>query len=153
MGSSSAVADPDSAAPVATLAHGEHLLDYEVMAEYRQRFSEYCIKGYDYENDSANKGKARDAGLTFFRPLEIVADKHGKGAGGCARRAELERNRRLARAHRLELNVQGWRFQGSGIRDQGSDGRLWAINTQVRVVIPQEDIDDVFLIGDRSFTL
>ncbi|MDR1350844.1 MAG: hypothetical protein LBJ59_08755 [Zoogloeaceae bacterium] len=138
---------PDRAAPVAALVYGEHLLDYEVVDEYRLRFSEYCVKGYDYAGDKALKGKVTDGGLTYFRPMHMVADKHGKGQGGCERRAELEKNRRLARAHRLDLTVQGWRFRTDNL------WRLWAINTQVRVTIPQEGIDDVFLIGDRAFKL
>jgi prophage tail gpP-like protein len=141
------LAEPSAAAPVAALVHGEHILDYEVTDEYRLRFSEYCVKGYNYDGDQANAGRVKDSGIRFFRPMQIVADKSGKGQGSCARRAELERNRRLARAHRIELAVQGWRYQRT-------DGwRLWAVNTQVRVTIPQEGIDDVFLIGDRIFTL
>jgi prophage tail gpP-like protein len=141
------LAEPSSAAPVAALIHGDHILDYEVTDEHRLRFSEYCVKGYDYEDDQDNTGRVKDAGIQFFRPMQIVADKSGKGLEGCARRAELEMNRRLARAHRIELTVQGWRVLAS------EEWRLWAINTQVRVVIPQEGIDGVFLIGDLSFTL
>jgi prophage tail gpP-like protein len=148
------LAEPTDAAPVATLIYGEHILDYEVTDEYRLRFSEYCVKGYDYAGDKPNKGRVKDDGITFYRPMQIVADKHGKGQGGCERRAELERNRRLARAHRIELSVQGWRFLMTDDRRQKTEGwRLWAINTQARVVIPQEGIDDVFLIGDRAFRL
>ncbi|MDR0673313.1 MAG: hypothetical protein LBF93_06585 [Zoogloeaceae bacterium] len=147
------LAEPDAATPVATLIYGEHLLDYEVTDEYRLRFSEYCVKGYDYEGNSSHAGKAKDDGITFYRPMQMVADKHGKGRGGCARRTELERNRRLARAHRLELPLQGWRYQAAGDGGEVADWRVWAVNTQVRVVIPPEGIDDVFLIGDRSFRL
>ena len=149
--------EPSKAAPVTALIYGEHILDYEIVDEHALRFSEYCVKGYDADEDSAPMGKARDKGINFYRPMHIVADKHGQGLGGCERRAELERNRRLARAHRIELTLQGWRYQASGIRDQesgiGDDWRLWDINTQVRVTIPPEDIDDVFLIGDRAFRL
>ena len=55
---------------------------------------------------------------------------------------------RLARAHRIELEVPGWRYQ-----DEDGNWQLWAINTQVRVIIPEEGIDDVFLIGERTFRL
>jgi prophage tail gpP-like protein len=141
------LAAPTKAAPVTALTYGEHILDYEVTDEHSLRFSEYCVKGYDYDEDEALSSKVRDKGIAHFRPMHIVADKHGRGLGGCERRAELERNRRLARAHRIELTVQGWRYP---VRD---DWRLWDINTQVRVTIPPEGIDDVFLIGDRAFRL
>jgi prophage tail gpP-like protein len=141
------LAEPSNAEPVTKLVYGTHLLDYEIVDEYSLRFSEYCVKDYDSEENEDLNGKVTDSGIEFYRPMHLVADKHGRGLGGCERRAELERNRRLARAHRIDLNVQGWRYQA------GNDWRLWDINTQVRVVIPPEGIDDVFLIGDRSFRL
>ena len=134
---------PTDAAPVATLLYGSHIKHYEVVDEFKLRFSDYWIKGYDYENDAALKGAAKDGGIGYFRPMHIVADRHGQGLGGCDRRALLERNRRLARAHRIDLDVVGWTHAGG----------LWAVNTQVRVIIPEEGIDGVYLIGERAFTL
>ena len=137
------LSEPTSAAPVATLVYGEHILSYNVVDEYKLRFSEYVVKGYDHDSNVSTKGSVKDDAFEFFRPLHIQADKQGQGVGGCDRRAELERNRRKARAHRIELEVQGWRHEAG----------LWAINTQVRVVIPLEGIDAVFLIGERTFKL
>ena len=134
------LSEPSNAAPVATLVYGEHLLSYDVVDEYKLRFSEYVVKGYDHESSLSTKGTVKDEAFDFFRPLHIMADKQGQSVGGCDRRADLERNRRKARAHRLELEVQGWRHEAG----------LWAINTQVRVVIPPEAIDAVFLIGERT---
>lgn len=134
---------PTSAAPVATLVYGDHIESYSVVDEYRLRYSDYLVKGYDYAANQALKGAVKDGGLTYFRPLHIMADKLGKSLGGCDRRAELERNRRLARAHRIDLDVYGWTHAGG----------VWEINTQVRVVIPDRNIDGVYLIGDRIFTL
>lgn len=134
---------PTAAAAVATLVYGEHIASYAVVDEYKLRFSDYVVKGFDYAAGEATKGGVKDAGLNYFRPMHIVADRSGQALGGCGRRAELERNRRQARAHRLELEVVGWRHAAG----------LWAINTQVRVVIPREGIDDVFLIGERGFVL
>lgn len=136
---------PTSAAPVATLEYGVNLKAYELVDEYKLRFSDYVIKGYDYASNAALKGAVKDSGIAFFRPMYIVADRAGQGLGGCDRRANLERNRRLARAHRLEVTVQGWRYQNDDA------WRLWAINTQVRVIIPDEGIDGVFLVGERAF--
>ncbi|MCK9635965.1 MAG: hypothetical protein M0R41_06780 [Methylobacter tundripaludum] len=134
---------PTAAAPVATLIVGSHIKRYDVVDEFKLRFSDYWVKGYDYENDAALKGAAKDDGIGYFRPMHIVGDRHGQGLGGCDRRAIMERNRRLARAHRIDLEVVGWTHEGG----------LWAINTQVRVIIPAEGIDGVYLIGERAFTL
>lgn len=134
---------PTDAAPVATLVYGEHFESYDVVDEFKLRYSDYVVKGYDYASDQALKGAVKDGGIGYFRPLHIMADKYGQGLGGCDRRATLERNRRLARAHRIDLEVYGWTHAGG----------VWEINTQVRVIIPDEDIDGVYLIGDRAFTL
>lgn len=139
---------PTAAAPVATLEYGVHIKSYEVVDEFKLRFSDYVIKGYDYASDAALKGVVKDGGIHFFRPMHIVADRHGQGLGSCDRRAHLERNRRLARAHRIDLEVPGWRYQ-----DGSGNWQPWAINTQVRVIIPEEGIDGVFLIGERTFRL
>lgn len=139
---------PTSAPPVLTLEYGKHFTRYEVVDEFKLRFSDYVVKSFDYSSDVSLRGGAKDAGITYFRPMHIVADKASHGAGGCERRALLERNRRLARAHRIELEVPGWRYL-----DAHGDWQPWAINTQVRVVIPHEGIDDVLLIGERGFKL
>ncbi len=140
--------EPTDAAPVAALEYGVHIKRYDVVDEFKLRFSDYVIKGYDYSSDAALKGAVKDGGINFFRPMHIVADRHGQGLGGCGRRANLERDRRLARAHRIELEVPGWRY-----KDADGNWQLWSINTQVRVVIPEENINDVFLIGERAFRL
>lgn len=139
---------PTDAPPVATLQYGMHFQVYEVIDEYKLRFSDYVIKTFDYSSDVAIKGAIKDNGITFFRPMHIVADRHSNGLGGCERRATLERNRRQARAHRIELEVPGWRYQGADEK-----WHRWSINTQVRVIIPEEDIDGVFLIGERTFRM
>lgn len=132
---------PDNSTPVATLNYGQHFKRYSVMEDYRQRYSDYVIKGFDYDGGHALKGSIKDSGISYFRPMHIMADKHGHKLGSLQRRAELEHNRRLARALRIDLTVPGW---------QHTTG-LWAANTQVRVVIPAEGIDGVYLIGERTF--
>ena len=137
---------PTEAAPVASLVYGVHIKRYNMVDEFKLRYSDYVVKSYDYANNSALKGAAKDSGITFFRPMHIVADRHGHTLGGSGRRAELERSRRLARAHRIELEVQGWRYL-----DASGERQPWAINTQVRVIIPGEGVDGVFLVGERAF--
>lgn len=143
---------PSEETPVTTLEAGRHFTRYERVDEFRLRYSDYVVKSFDYASDKALQGAVKDDGILFFRPLHIVADQHGQSLGACDRRAELERNRRLARAHRIELELPGWRYQ-----DRAGRWQLWKINTQVRLVIasedPSEHIDSVFLIGERSFRL
>ena len=144
--------EPTDEAPVTTLEKGKHFTKYQPIDEFRLRYSDYVVKSFDYGNDKALQGAIKDSGISFFRPMHIVADRHSQSLGSCDRRAELERNRRMARAHRIELDVPGWRYQ-----DASGKWRLWKINTQVRLVIPSEDpdehIDGVFLIGERTFGL
>lgn len=131
---------PTSDEPVATLVYGEHIKQYDIVDEHKLRFSEYRVKAFDYEGDRPVSGTIRDDGITFYRPMHVIADRHGKGLGACDRRANFERNRRLARSHRIDLEIPGWKHAGG----------VWAVNTRVRVVIPQEGVDDVLLIGERE---
>ncbi len=133
--------EPSNADPVAVLVYGEHFTEYETVDDFDMRFSEYVVKSFDYESGTALKGSAPDPGITFFRPMHIVADRHGNNHGSCKRRAQLECNRRLAKAHAINFTVSGF----------GHANGLWKINTQVRIVIPDEDIDGIFLIGQREF--
>lgn len=132
---------PSAAEPVATLESGLHFKSYVIIDEFRLRYSEYYVKAYNYDSDRGIRGRSHDRGITFYRPLHIIADRLSSGVGSCERRAILERNRRLARAHRLELEVFGW----SHTTD------IWKINEQVRVIIPEEEIDEVYLIGEIEF--
>jgi prophage tail gpP-like protein len=132
---------PSNSAAVATLSYGQDFKHYELHDNFDLRFSEYVVKSFDYTGGAALKGAVKDGEFNFFRPMHIVADRTGRELGGCERRAELERNRRLAKAHALNLSVPGFHHA------QG----LYAINTQIKVVIPQEGIDQVFLIGERTF--
>lgn len=134
---------PSSSPPIAKLEYGTHFKSYNIINEYKLRFSDYCIKSFDYESSIALQASVKDKGIMFFRPMHIIGDKHGKTIGACQRRAELERNRRLARANRIEVVVQGW----------GHQSGLWRANQQVRVVIPQERIDGEFLLGERELMI
>jgi len=138
--------EPTDEPAVATLTYGKYIKSYRIIDEHRLRFSDYVVKSFDYGGGKALAGAVKDTGISFFRPMHIVADRYGQSLGGCDRRAEFERNRRMARAHRIELKVYGWFYIAA-------DGlpQYWRINTQVRVVIPKEGIDDVFLVGERAF--
>lgn len=136
---------PTSAGAVATLTYGQEIKSYQLVDEDKLRFSEYVVKSFDYAADAARKGSIKDEGINYFRPMHIVGDKASQSDGGCGRRAELERNRRQARAHRVEIEVPGWHYL-----DLDGEPKVWRVNTQVRVVIAPEGLDDVLLVGDRT---
>lgn len=136
---------PTNDKPVATIEYGRHIERYDVINEYRLRYSDYLVKSYDYGGARAIHGRSKDDGITFYRPLHIIADRTGYGIGSCERRATLEHVRRLARANRIEFTLPGW--------INPETGKLWELNTQVRLVVTPEEIDDVYLIGDLTFSL
>lgn len=137
--------EPTNDKPVATIEYGKHIEHYDVVDEYRLRYSDYVVKAYDYSGAGAIHGRSKDDGITFYRPLHIIADRTGYGIGSCERRAVLEHVRRLARANRIEFALPGW--------INPETGKLWALNTQIRLVIAKEEIDDVYLIGELTFSL
>jgi prophage tail gpP-like protein len=141
--------EPTSAAAVATLTYGREIKSYQVVDEDKLRFSEYLVKSFDYAAGggagAARKGGAKDEGINYFRPMHMVGDKASQSDGASGRRAELERNRRQARAHRVEIEVPGWHYLGPD-----GEPKAWRVNTQVRVVIAPEGLDDVLLVGDRT---
>lgn len=138
--------EPSSAAPVATVVLGEQILEYSINDEYSMRFSEYQVKSFDYDANSSRLGAVQDGAIKYFRPMHIVAERHGGSLGALKRRAELERNRRQARAHSIDLTLRGWGYGAA------ASWQPWRINTQMRVVIPDEGVDAVMLIGDVTFT-
>jgi len=138
---------PTDDPPVTTLEYGVNIAEYTIVDEFKLRFSEYVVKSFDYAADAPRRGAAKDDAFNFFRPMHIVADRYSHGIGGCERRALLERNRRQARAHRIELEVNEWRYV-----DGAGNPVPWQLNTQVRVIIPEEGIDEVLLIGDIGFS-
>lgn len=143
--------EPTGAGAVATLTYGQEIKSYQLVDEDKLRFSEYLVKSFDYAAGggagASRKGRAVDAGIQYFRPMHMVGDKASQSDGGCGRRADLESRRRQARAHRVELEVPGWHYL-----DLDGNPKAWRINTQVRVVIGPEGLDDVLLVGDRTLS-
>lgn len=136
------MAEPDNNPPVATIEMGKQIKELTINDDYRQRFSEYLVKSFDYGANTARKGTVKDDGLNFFRPMHVIADRMGNSLGALQRRAEMERNRRLARAHSLVVTVVGWGHEQSGL------WQPWQLNTQVRAVVSDEGIDQTLLISD-----
>ena len=141
--------EPTGAGAVATLTYGREIKSYQLVDEDKLRFSEYLVKSFDYAAGggagAARRGAVMDEGINYFRPMHILGDRVSQSDGSCGRRAGLERNRRQARANRVEIEVPGWHYL-----DLDGNPKVWRVNTQVRVVIGPEGLDDVLLIGDRT---
>jgi prophage tail gpP-like protein len=84
----------------------------------------------------------RDEGVTRYRPHLIVAEAQADDAHA-QKRAEWEMRRRLARAIRATIQVNGWRQQ---------DGRLWTTNEMVDVTAPWLALDRELIIAQVQYS-
>lgn len=113
------------------LLQGRNILDASGQLDNSERFSDYIVKGQasyrdetDGETEAHAEGKARDPGVTRYRPMLIVADAESNAASA-SDRATWEANTRMGRAASATIVVQGWR--------QTPGGELWAPNMLVSV--------------------
>ena len=116
------------------LTLGENLLSLDFNEDYRDRFSEYVVKGYGRANGQegddidvktvvTQKGSATDSGIVRYRPMIIIADSK-IDAKDAAARALREQRRRLAKSVSFEAEVVGWTRAG---------GHLWMPNLLVDI--------------------
>jgi prophage tail gpP-like protein len=83
-------------------------------------------------------GRARDAGVTRYRPHVIVAEKQADDAAA-AQRADWEMRRRVGQSLKATITVNGWRQE---------DGKLWATNDLVWVEAPWLALSHELIIGE-----
>ncbi|HAT1683970.1 TPA: phage tail protein [Klebsiella oxytoca] len=138
-----------------TLELGKNLLAADFTDDWRNRYSEYLVKGHGggggHQGDArmaallaAPKGETTDTAVTRYRPRIILAD-HKIGADGARQRAIREERRALAKAMQFTATVRGW-FRESG--------ELWDVNLLTRVVAPRLNVDRRDLLVCRvAFTL
>jgi prophage tail gpP-like protein len=88
-------------------------------------------------------GTARDPGITRYRPKVIVAEAQADD-NNAEKRADWELRRRIARAVKATVTVNGWRQD---------DGALWATNLMVYVDVPWLGLDREMLIGEVAFSI
>ena len=88
-------------------------------------------------------GTARDPGITRYRPKVIVAEAQADD-DNADHRADWELRRRIARAVRANVTVNGWRQE---------NGELWATNLMVYVNVPWLGLDREMLIGEVGFSI
>ncbi|EAA6038695.1 phage tail protein [Salmonella enterica subsp. diarizonae] len=138
-----------------TLELGKNLLDADFTDDWRNRYSEYLVKGHGGGGGhrgeakaaallAAPKGQTADKAVTRYRPKVILAD-HKITADGARQRAIREERRAIARSERFVATARGW-FRGNGA--------LWDVNMLTRVVAPRVNVDmRDLLICQVEFTL
>lgn len=132
------------------LIQGENIKSASGSLDWSERFSQYTVKGQgNFSEDNADGepeahvlATARDAYVTRYRPLIVIADADAVESTA-AERATWEANTRLGRSAQASITVVGWR--------ERAGGALWAPNTLVRVRSPWLRIDGQMLI--RQVTL
>lgn len=135
------------------LVEGENILAAGARYSSKDRYSDYIVKGQqacsagvdgvDAEAARSPRGGAKDAHVTRYRPLLVLADSQATGHTPTAR-ARWEATVRAGKSTRLNVTVQGWRM---------ANGKLWPLNTRSRVVSPMLDIDETMLITAVVYTL
>lgn len=116
------------------LVLGENLLTLDFEEDFRDRFSEYTVKGYARTNGAegddidaksivSRKGTATDSDVTRYRPMIIIADSKITAKDAQAR-ALREQRRRLAKSITFEAEIDGWTCK---------DGQLWMPNLLVTI--------------------
>lgn len=138
-----------------TLTLGENLLGCDYSVDWRNRFSEYQIKGHSggggKKGDAktaaliaAPKGKAADDTITRYRPRVVLADQK-IDAESARQRALREERRAIARSIRFQCSVRGW------FRENGG---LWEPNLLTRVSAPRVGVEaQSLLISQVQFSL
>lgn len=124
------------------LVLGKNLLDVDFTDDWRNRYSEYLVKGHGGGGGhrgeakaaallAAPKGTTDDKAVTRYRPKVILAD-HKITADGARQRAIREERRAIAKAERVMVTVRGW------FRENGA---LWDVNLLPRIVASRVNVD------------
>lgn len=130
------------------LERGKNIKEAELELSFRERFSEYVVKGFGAQGDAQFadaarlQAKAKDAMIGRYRPLIIQADEAIEPAA-VKRRAEWEANVRAGKAAQISVRVQGWSHE---------DG-LWQPNMTVHVRDEWLRCDADMLVKGVLFTL
>ncbi|MGE4406037.1 phage baseplate assembly protein [Pseudomonas sp.] len=131
------------------LVQGQNILSGRATFSLRDRFSTYICKGQDLgsdwstpEQNAQPKAEAKDAGVSRYRPLLIVAEDVAD-AKGLKDRALWEAAVRLGRSARPAITVQGWSHEGG----------LWLPNRLVPVDCPYLYLAREMLIVAVSYRL
>lgn len=131
------------------LVLGVNLKTISFTNDVKDRFSDYTVKGHpvggDYVLDTASSApsaKAKDPGVTRYRPLVILNEDTASGAS-LADRARWEASIRAGKARKATATVQGWRTP---------DGDIYRVDRLVRVQAPLVGVDADLLLAAVKFT-
>ncbi len=131
------------------IKEGDNLLTASATYSWRDRYSEYLVKGQqpgvkvDAEEARSPKGSAKDEHVDRYRPLLVLADAAATGQTPLER-ARWEATVRAGKGVRISAKVQGWRMTG---------GDLWPLNALTRITSPLLDLDEILLISALRFNL
>lgn len=125
-----------------TIEYGVNVMAGGRSGSWKDRYSEYIVKGQSPGDDDASghaiaapKATSLDEVVTRYRPLIVQAETTAQGTG-FQNRANWERNVRAGRSQRLRYTLDGW---------NNAEG-LWAPNTLVRVVDKRLQVDTELLV-------
>ncbi|MBS4046192.1 MAG: hypothetical protein KG075_07610 [Alphaproteobacteria bacterium] len=132
------------------LEEGKNMKSGDGKLSMRGRHSEYIVIGQQpgFEGGSATDfahgvGRAKDPGVTRYRPLVIVAEDVG-GIEHLQDRATWEANTRLGKGDAVTVTAMGW-------RENGLTGPLWKPNHCVLVRSPLLRYDGELLIKSVDY--
>lgn len=123
------IGQPDGARASTALVLGQNLLRYAQVSDWRERYSEYRVRGQSSTDDdwygeqaTAIKARATDADIDRHRPLVVSAEDNETDLQA---RADWECAVRAARGQTVTATVQGW--------TGAADGALWRVGQTVSV--------------------
>lgn len=122
---------------------GTNILRGSVARSYADRHSVYHFKGQTEASDEWSGEKAsalehtvEDPHVGRHRPLVVLGEKQ-RGKEDVGKRAVFERNVRAGRSERFRYLVEDWTTP---------TGKLWDVNSLVRVRDPWSEADDLSLL-------
>jgi len=145
------IARPGSSRSTTMLKQGENILTMSSTFDFKNRFSQYIVKGQDTnwkkELDPAFayavKATATDPSVKRYRPL-VIQSEQLTNLSDAKTRANWEATTRAAKASKFNITLQGWR--------QG-DGSLWRPNQLVLVDASRIGLNGELLIVDITYSL
>jgi len=128
------------------LIEGKNIKQITLSADVKERFSEYVTLGQSTGTDENHgaaaahvKAEARDATVSRYRPLVVVAEDQANTADALLR-AEWEAMTRAANSSTVQVTVQGF--------EQQDGGPLWAINELVALDSPTMGLKQAMLVSE-----
>lgn len=139
------ITKPGVARASVRLEEGVNLLSGSAGYSQNERFSRYIVKAQQPGSDDLSieqtthvVAEASDAGVTRYRPMQILAEDSADHKSALAR-ARFEANVRAARSQSVNVRVQGWR--------QTEGGPLWSPNRLVAIKSDTLKINQDMLIS------